>query len=93
MPGLSTEGINSSVKMDNKLSGDTNVTGYGNDSYKMQGPENYCEKAICLDSAYKHYGKGRSKTPVLLGLDMNVDRGTIYGLLGKIVTNINSEVS
>ena len=42
------------------------------------------EKAICFDNAYKHYGKGRSRTPVLLGLDMNVERGTIYGLLGNI---------
>ena len=40
-------------------------------------------KAICFDNAYKHYGKGRSKTPVLLGLDMNVERGQIYGLLGN----------
>ena len=43
----------------------------------------YRDKAISLNSAYKHYGKGRKKLPVLLGLDMTVEKGTIYGLLGK----------
>ena len=40
--------------------------------------------AIRFESAYKHYGHGRTRTPVLLGLDMNVERGQIYGLLGKV---------
>lgn len=51
--------------------------------YTGDGGERYREKAICLDKAYKHYGKGGKKFPVLLGLDMNVEQGTIYGLLGK----------
>jgi hypothetical protein len=42
------------------------------------------EYAIRFESAYKHYGSGKSRTPVLLGLDMNVERGQIYGLLGKM---------
>jgi hypothetical protein len=41
------------------------------------------EYAIRFESAYKHYGHGKGRTPVLLGLDMNVERGQIYGLLGK----------
>ena len=41
------------------------------------------EKAVCFDSAYKHYGKGRKKHPVLLGLDLNAEKGKIYGLLGN----------
>ena len=52
--------------------------------YTGDGGEVYREKAICLDKAYKHYGKGGKKFPVLLGLDMNVEQGTIYGLLGKM---------
>lgn len=39
--------------------------------------------AIRLDNACKHYGGGKKKTPVLLGLDMEVKKGQIYGLLGK----------
>jgi ABC-type multidrug transport system fused ATPase/permease subunit len=38
--------------------------------------------AIRLEGAYKHYGSGRNKSPVLIGLDMSVPRGKIYGLLG-----------
>ncbi len=41
------------------------------------------EPAIKLTSAYKHYGSRKKKTPVLLGLDMRVERGQIYGLLGE----------
>ena len=48
------------------------------------GGDGYREKAICLDKAYKHYGKGGKKIPVLLDLDMSVEQGTIYGLLGKL---------
>ena len=39
--------------------------------------------AIALSGAHKHYGRGRGKTPVLMGLDMTVQRGQIYGLLGE----------
>ena len=39
--------------------------------------------AIKLDSAYKHYGSGKSRLPVLVGLNMEVQAGQIYGLLGK----------
>lgn len=42
--------------------------------------------AIELDSAYKHYGSGKTKTPVLMGLDMKVTKGQIYGLLGELYT-------
>ena len=49
---------------------------------KNESPNN--EKAVCFDSAYKHYGKGRNKHPVLLGLDLNAEKGKIYGLLGKL---------
>ena len=87
---MSTEAIPTSANIDNKRHGDINATCYIDDPYKAQGADSFVDKAICLDSAYKHYGKGRSKTPVLLGLDMNVERGTIYGLLGKIITNINT---
>ncbi len=38
--------------------------------------------AIRLNGAYKHYGSGKKKTDVLVGLDMSVPRGKIYGLLG-----------
>jgi hypothetical protein len=41
------------------------------------------EVAIRLDSAYKSYGRGKTKLPVLIGLNMEVPRGQIYGLLGK----------
>ncbi len=40
------------------------------------------EVAIELASTYKHYGSGKSKLPVLIGLNMEVERGQIYGLLG-----------
>lgn len=40
--------------------------------------------AIRLEEAFKHYGSGKHKTPVLLGLDMCVRRGQIYGLLGEL---------
>lgn len=39
--------------------------------------------AIRLESAYKHYGSRKSGTPVLMGLDMEVKKGQIYGLLGE----------
>ena len=52
--------------------------------YTGDGGDGYREKAICLDKAYKHYGKGGKKIPVLLDLDMSVEQGTIYGLLGKL---------
>ena len=38
--------------------------------------------AICLRDAYSHYGSGKRKVPVLIGLDMTIPRGAIYGLLG-----------
>ena len=41
------------------------------------------EVAISLDGARKSYGSRKKRLPVLLGLDMTVERGTIYGLLGK----------
>lgn len=41
--------------------------------------------AIKLDAAYKHYGSGKSRLPVLIGLNMQVERGQIYGLLGKLI--------
>ncbi len=40
------------------------------------------EVAIRLEDAYKHYGSGKSRMPVLIGLNMEVKRGQIYGLLG-----------
>ena len=40
------------------------------------------EIAIKLATAHKHYGSGKSKLPVLMGLNMEVGRGQIYGLLG-----------
>lgn len=40
------------------------------------------EVAINLDDAFKHYGHGKSRLPVLLGLNMEVGKGQIYGLLG-----------
>ena len=57
-------------------------TEYKDNAFNVNGGDCHGEKAICLESTYKHYGKGRSKLPVLLGLDMNVEKGTIYGLLG-----------
>lgn len=39
--------------------------------------------AIKISNAYKHYTSGQKRTPVLLGLDMEVKKGQIYGLLGK----------
>ena len=41
------------------------------------------EPAIKLESTYKTYGSGESKTQVLIGLNMEVPKGQIYGLLGK----------
>lgn len=41
------------------------------------------EVAIKLDKAYKSYGSRKQKLPVLVGLDMEVGKGQIYGLLGK----------
>nr|AHK05672.1 ATP-binding cassette transporter sub-family H 103004 [Tigriopus japonicus] len=38
--------------------------------------------AIKISNAYKHYTSGQKRTPVLLGLDMEVKKGQIYGLLG-----------
>ena len=53
-------------------------------------PEPEEEYAIKFKSAFKHYGHGKGRTPVLLGLDMNVERGQIYGLLGKEETTQHS---
>ena len=39
--------------------------------------------AIRLSDAHKHYGSGKKKMPVLVGLDMEVQKGQIYGLLGE----------
>ena len=51
---------------------------------KVQNIENdQDEVAIKLDSVYKHYGSGKSRLPVLIGLNMEVPTGQIYGLLGK----------
>ena len=61
----------------NNLSVDTNK------QRDLNEPTNN-EKAVCFDSSYKHYGKGRNKHPVLLGLDLNAEKGKIYGLLGKL---------
>lgn len=44
--------------------------------------------AIQLSSAYKHYGSGKNKTPVLVGLDMEVTKGQIYGLLGRFIVKV-----
>ena len=41
------------------------------------------EVAIKLDKAFKAYGSRKHKHPVLMGLDMEVGKGHIYGLLGK----------
>jgi len=38
--------------------------------------------AIELSDTFKDYGSGKSRLPVLIGLNMNVVRGQIYGLLG-----------
>ena len=48
----------------------------------IQAEEN--EIAIKLEKAYKSYGSRKHKHPVLVGLDMEVGKGHIYGLLGKI---------
>ncbi len=42
------------------------------------------ETAIRFRRAFKHYGRGSSsrRVPVLIGLDMTIPRGAIYGLLG-----------
>ena len=72
-PEVNNEGTATETKDNN---GSSNVVNGGGDYYR--------EKAISLESAYKHYGKGRKKFPVLLGLDMNVEKGTIYGLLGNL---------
>ena len=41
------------------------------------------DPAIQLEGAYKSYGgTGKKSHPVLLGLNMSVPRGRIYGLLG-----------
>ena len=39
--------------------------------------------AIRLSNAHKHYGTRKKRLPVLIGLDMEVRRGQIYGLLGE----------
>lgn len=46
----------------------------------MEGDE---DVAIRLSNAHKHYGSGSKQMPVLIGLDMEVKKGQIYGLLGK----------
>ena len=67
--------------------------------YKNSKPQNFIRKtltqicwgldmthyypAIKLESTYKTYGSGKSKTQVLIGLNMEVPKGQIYGLLGK----------
>ena len=45
------------------------------------------EVAIKLDKAFKSYGSRKHKHPVLMGLDMEVGKGHIYGLLGKVFNN------
>ncbi len=40
------------------------------------------ETAIAFRDAFKHYGRGAKKVPVLVGLDMTIPKGAIYGLLG-----------
>ena len=75
---------NKCYSVDNRQASEWKDTKELNDTSFNVTQGNDCnEKAICLDSAYKHYGKGRKKFPVLLGLDMNVEKGTIYGLLGN----------
>nr|AHK05671.1 ATP-binding cassette transporter sub-family H 88708 [Tigriopus japonicus] len=38
--------------------------------------------AISFENAYKQYGRGSRKVPVLCGLNMTIPKGAIYGLLG-----------
>ncbi|XP_068084835.1 ABC transporter G family member 20 [Anabrus simplex] len=40
------------------------------------------ELAVCLRDASKRYGRGSKATHVLCNMDMNVAKGSIYGLLG-----------
>ena len=56
-----------------KLSGEEKI------EIMVSSPDNV---AIAFDGAYKHYGSGRRKVPVLIGLDMTIPKGAIYGLLG-----------
>ncbi|KAI9558715.1 ABC protein [Daphnia sinensis] len=39
--------------------------------------------AVLVRNAIKSYGSGKKRSAVLAGFDMNVQRGTIYGLLGS----------
>ena len=79
---LNVEANGPSVSSDVKPPEGNISTEYKDNSFNINGGFCDTEKAICLESAYKHYGKGKGKLPVLLGLDMNVEKGTIYGLLG-----------
>ena len=45
----------------------------------VSSPDNV---AISFRDSYKHYGRGRRKVPVLIGLNMTIPKGAIYGLLG-----------
>ncbi|XP_071958454.1 ABC transporter G family member 20-like isoform X2 [Antedon mediterranea] len=38
--------------------------------------------ALTVQGIHKHYGTGKNRLPVLNGLNMTVNQGTIYGLLG-----------
>nr|CAD7455720.1 unnamed protein product [Timema tahoe] len=40
------------------------------------------QHAVCVRSAFKHYGTKKSPTVILDGLNMTVPKGCIYGLLG-----------
>lgn len=40
------------------------------------------QQAVCVRSAYKHYGSKKNPNVVLSNLNMTVAKGTIYGLLG-----------
>ena len=55
-----------------------------NDKEGKQNGGKIDEVAIKLEKAYKSYGSRKHKHQVLMGLDMEVGKGHIYGLLGKI---------
>ena len=86
MDGQHSDKMSEETVSDNKKSSHRRTTSSvtTNEVASMKMIQNEPEEvAIKLDKAYKSYGSRKHKHPVLMGLDMEVGKGHIYGLLGK----------
>jgi len=66
----------------NLVNGDQQSGGGANKMASPKKMSSSCETAIKFRSAYKHYGRRSRRVPVLVGLNMTIPKGAIYGLLG-----------